>query len=312
MAASDNNIKIFGHKVPDTDTVASAIVYAWYYTNIKKRPADAYVLGELNKETEYVLERFGFDTPPLLESFEDGDKIVVVDTNNTNELPDNIHDVELVEIIDHHKLAGGIITPSPVTVTMRPLASTASLIYTVMNPELHTIPENVAGLMLSALISDTLALRSPTTTEEDRLIAETLAGIANVEVQELAGEMFTAKSDISHLQDEELLVMDSKVFDIKGKKLRVSVIETTNPEQPLGRKEGIKEAIQTYVENNDVQDVLLFVVDILNENAVPIVAAERAQKIVEDAFDVQLDPQKDTVLEGIVSRKKQIIPRLEA
>jgi len=302
-------IKIFGHKMPDTDTVISAIVYAWYYNEVKKQDAKPYVLGELNKETEYVLNKFNQRTPDVLTEITDNDKVIIVDTNNFNELPDGIDRAEILEIVDHHKLSGNISTSKPVAITMRPMASTASLIYTIMNPELHPIPKDIAGVMLAALISDTLNFKSPTTTDEDRLIGKELSSIASVDIEELSREMFAAKSDISDISSADLIIMDSKVYDIKDKKIRISVIETTLPEVTLERRGDLVNAIQDHVTSSDVDEILLFVIDILNENAHPIVASDYASSLLMEAFS--LSSVENTILEGVVSRKKQIIPALE-
>ncbi|MGB0757054.1 MAG: DHH family phosphoesterase, partial [Patescibacteria group bacterium] len=181
-----NPIKVFGHTTPDTDTVVSAIVYAWYLNEIQKTPAESYILGELNKETEYVLSTFNVDVPPVLEDVSDDDRVIIVDTNNPEELPGNLANATIVEIIDHHKLTGGITTQTPLSITMRPMAATASLIYTIFNPELHDMPKGIAGILCSAILSDTLAFRSPTTTNEDKVIAEELAEIAGINLQEHA------------------------------------------------------------------------------------------------------------------------------
>ncbi len=304
-------IKVFGHKAPDTDSVVSAIAYAWYLDEIKKQPAMAYVLGEINKETSYVLDRFGFEAPPILDKVVAEDKIVLVDTNNPDELLDTIKDAHLLEIVDHHKLVGGISTAHPISITMRPMASTASLIYTLINPELHNLSKEMAGLMLSAILSDTLEFRSPTTTDEDKEIAEELARLAEVDMSELASEMFKMKSDISHLDAEGLITMDSKVFDIHGKQIRVSVIETTDTTPALAMKDDIKKGMVSHAESNGLADVLVFVVDILNEEATLIVATDEAKSLAEKAFNVKIE--NDTVvLPGVVSRKKQIIPALQS
>lgn len=305
-----NTIKVFGHKAPDTDATVSAIAYAWYLNEIAETPATPFILGELNKETTYVLQRFGFDSPKVLESLSSDDSVVIVDTNNPAELFENINDANLIEIIDHHLLVGGITTPSPVSITMRPMASTASLIYTRINPEFHKIPKELAGIMLAAILSDTLEFRSPTTTDEDKAIADELASIANVDIHELATEMFTAKSDISHLNPDGLIMMDSKVFDINGKQLRVSVIETTDPQPALSLKDDLKAEMLSHAKEHSLDDVLLFVVDILNEQATVLVATDYTKELVENSFNVTIS-EDIAILPGIVSRKKQIIPQLQ-
>lgn len=304
-------IKIFGHQGPDTDTVVSAIAYAWYYNNVKGQPATPHVLGDLNKETLYVLDRFGIEIPEKIDDVEETDTVIIVDTNNPKELPEKLLDAEILEIIDHHKLTGGITTSKPLSITMRPMASTASLIYTIMNPELHPLPAEIAGIMLAALLSDTLEFRSPTTTDEDRQIGDALAKIAGVDIHELATAMFEAKSDVSDLDPEDILTMDSKVFDIHGVNTRVSVVETTNPQQIVDRQPELQTTMTQHVADTaDVDEVLLFVIDIFESVAIPIVASERGHNVVNAAFGV--DSNETPALPGVVSRKKQIIPQLMA
>jgi len=308
----EKTIKIFGHQVPDTDTVVSAIIYAWHYNEVLGKKAEAFVLGSLTKETQYVLDRFEIAVPEVLDEITKEDQIVVVDTNNIHELPEDVLNGELLEIIDHHKLSGGITTDAPVIVTLRPMASTASLIYTIMNPELHPIPNDIAGIMLAAIISDTLEFRSPTTTSEDKIIAETLAEQIGVDIHELATKMFEAKSDISDINPLELILMDSKVFEMNEQKVRVSVIETTSPKMVLDKKDLLKEAMLKHVaEDEGVHEVLLFVIDILNEEATPVVASALGEMMVEGAFGVDLKETENLTLPGVVSRKKQIIPALQ-
>ncbi len=306
-----SEIKVFSHKIPDTDAVVSSIVYAWYLSEVEKKPAKAYILDAPNKETKYVLEQFGFDVPPILKSLSDGDQVVLVDTNNPDELIEDIHRARIIEIIDHHKLVGGISTSHPMSITMRPMASTASLIYTLINPELHEISKEIAGLMLSAIISDTLEFRSPTTTAEDKEIASELAVIADIDIHDLATKMFSAKSDISDIEAKDIIVSDSKVFNIHGEQIRVSVFETANPKQIMDMKDDIKKAMVEHVEESDLDDMLFFVVDILNEEATLIVASDNARSLAEKSFEKKVEEDGTLILPGIVSRKKQIIPKLQ-
>ncbi len=306
----NNPIKVFGHKTPDTDTVISAIAYAWYLNEIKNTPATAYILGSLNKETEYVLKTFAIDTPEVLGKLTKEDKVVVVDTNNPDELPDDLKEAELIEIIDHHKLTGGITTATPLSITMRPMASTASLIYTIANPELNDMPVNIAGILLSGVLSDTLKFRSPTTTDEDIKIAKELAKIAKVDIDKHADAMFVAKSDISDLSASRILLMDSKIYEIKNNiKARLSVAETTNPESVFKIKEDIKKAMLEDLAKEKLDETLFYVIDILNQESTLIVATDSAKKLASEAYGVEFDD--DTVkLPDMVSRKKQLLPPL--
>jgi manganese-dependent inorganic pyrophosphatase len=303
-------LKVFGHISPDTDTVGSAILWAWFLASHTPQAAEAFALGDLNKETSFVLNRWGIPQPALLESLSKGDEVVIVDTNNPQELPPSIQDATIVEIIDHHKLVGGLSTSAPPSVTMRPVACTATIICDKVREAGVQLPDHMAGLALSCILSDTLEFRSPTTTPHDKDVAEVLAAQLKISIPEYAAEMFAAKSDVSDFTDVGLLHLDSKIFDIGGKNIRISVVETTTPQNILERKEGIVSAIGKLVaEESATEDVLFFVVDILKEEAIVFTYNDFTTRLVAASFGVHVE--KDTeVLPGIVSRKKQIIPAL--
>ena len=239
-----NTRKVFGHKSPDTDTICCAILWAWYLNTHAKMPALAYRLGELNKETRFVLDRWQVPHPALLESVSAQDEVTIVDTNNPQELFENINEAKIIEIIDHHKLVGGLKSESPLMMTIRPLASTASVIHDLMAPAATVLPADMSGLMLSCILSDTLEFRSPTTTPYDKEIATKLASQLGVDMTAYANEMFAAKSDVSDYSDEQLIMLDSKIFEVGNENIRVSVLETTTPETMLARKDGLVSAIK--------------------------------------------------------------------
>ncbi|MDE0534380.1 MAG: manganese-dependent inorganic pyrophosphatase [Albidovulum sp.] len=302
-------IKVFGHKAPDTDSAGSAIIWAWYLSEILDRTAEPRLLGAPSKEARYVLDRWGFEVPEILSEVGAGDQVVLVDTNNVAELPDNIGDANIVEIIDHHLLQGGLKTKSPINITVRPLACTATVMNQLMGSDADKLSPGIKGIMLSCIISDTLEFRSPTTTPTDRELAEKLARELDVEISELAKAMFKAKSDISEYSDEQLLEIDSKKYEIEGKSFRISVLETMNPSAVLNRKRGLMAAIDSRRSKEGIDVVLFFVVNILEQNAVLLLPNEFASHIAERSFGAL--PTGDTVeLPGIVSRKKQIIPNL--
>ena len=304
-------VKVFGHLSPDTDATTAAIVYAWYLNEHTAHAATPYVLGDLNSETSFVLQRFGFTVPELLPELAAGESVVIVDTNNPQELPENINAMNLVALIDHHKLVGGLTTETPTEITIKPLACTATLMHDLFAAQEITPPENITGLMLSAILSDTLGFRSPTTTPHDKDVAEKLAALLSIDILTYADEMFAAKSDISSFSDSGLIKLDSKKYEVGDKNFRVSVIETTNTDTVLSRKEGIITAITTCVaEENDIDDVLFFVVDIFKEQATVFTYNELTKQVIESSFGVTV--QSDTeVLPGILSRKKQILPALK-
>lgn len=305
------DIKVFGHKSPDTDTTCSAILWAWYLNNHTTTKAVPYVLGELNKETQFVLNKWGVPQPVLLEGVAAGDEVVIVDTNNPQELFDNITEATIVAIIDHHKLVGGLSTDSPPTITMRPLACTATLIHDLMGDVADDLPKDMAGLMLSCILSDTLEFRSPTTTPHDKAVAEKIAAHLGVAISEYASEMFAAKSDVSDYTDKGLVHLDSKKFAVGDKNIRVSVVETTMPQILLNRKNELIAAMEDIIkEESDTDDVLFFIVDILKEEATVLTYNDLTKKVIESSFGVSVAGDA-TVLPGIVSRKKQIVPVLK-
>jgi manganese-dependent inorganic pyrophosphatase len=308
-------IKIFGHQSPDTDTVCSAIILAWYYNTHTSTPATPYRLGELNKETAFVLGLWNVDVPELLQSVGAEDTVAIVDTNNLAELFPTINDATIVEIIDHHKLFGNISTKKPPTVTIRPRSATATVIYdriAELSPDaLSTIPPHINALTLSCILSDTLEFRSPTTTPHDKSLAEQIAKKLGLDIHTYATDMFTAKSDISSYTDDQLLHIDSKKIPVGDMLVRVSVLETANPKEVLSRKEGIMTALRTLAEKEkaEVYETLFCVINILEEEATILTPTETSRALVEKSFGVIVSGDTHT-LPGIISRKTQIAPVL--
>lgn len=304
-------VKVFGHLSPDTDTTGSAILWAWYLNTSSTHEATPFVLGTLNKETTFVLERWGIPEPALLESITEVDRVVIVDTNNPQELPENIFEANIIQIIDHHKLSGGISTDSPVDITMRTCACTATILHGLMGHYAEKMPKNMMGLLLSCILSDTLAFRSPTTTPHDKDVAEHLASKLGINIQKYADEMFKAKSDVSDFTDIGLIHLDSKKYEVGNKNLRISTLETTDPQSVLDRKNGLISAIKTVVsEDKDIDDVLFFIIDILKEEAIAFTYNQFTKDVISTSFGVEVNEDTE-VLPGILSRKKQIIPMLK-
>lgn len=305
-----STLKVMGHINPDTDSTCSPIVYAWYLSNILKTDAKAYLAGEPNKEALYVLEKFGFEKPSIISSLTVEDKIVLIDTNNADELLPGHGGAEIVEIVDHHKLFGNISTANPIKITMSPLACVATVIYDIINASNTSIPSNIAGLMLAAILSDTLKFTSPTTTEHDKEVALKLAEVAQVNVDELASAMFDAKSDLTGMSADDILHVDSKVFDFGTKKLRISVLETTKPSNALSMINELKERMTQLKAEESLDGVLFYVVDILNTSSEVIAPSEFEKDVVSKAHNVSFT-EETVKLPGVVSRKKQIAPNIE-
>ena len=304
-------IKIFGHKAPDADSTGSPLIWEWYLNECEGKTASAKLLGQPNTEAAFMLERWGFQQPEIISDVSEDDSVVIVDTNNPAELPQGINRCNIIEIIDHHLLQGGLKTRFPIKITMRPLACTATIMNELMRQDAKRMPDGIKGLMLTCILSDTLEFRSPTTTDVDRALAERLASSLGLSIPEYAAEMFEAKSDVSAFSDAELLRLDSKQYEAGGKKLRVSVIETTNPTSILDRRASLMNSMDAAAEEDGSDAILLFVIDILNEEATLLVPNDLVRSVAEKTFSVRAENDA-LVLPGVVSRKKQIVPYLAA
>ncbi|WP_170371709.1 manganese-dependent inorganic pyrophosphatase [Ruegeria arenilitoris] len=302
--------QVFGHKSPDTDSTGSPILWAWYLNEVKGEKAEAVLLGEPNTEAAFMLQRWDLPKPRIIDDVETDAPVVIVDTNNPAELPANINNADIRAIIDHHKLVGGLETKGPIDITVRPLACTATIMIDLMGDDAAKMPEAVKGAALTCILSDTLEFRSPTTTAHDREVAEKLAAELGLDVSAYAADMFAAKSDVSSFSDAELIRMDSKEYEVDGTKFRVSVLETTAPGVVLDRKDSLAQSMVEVAKEDSVDQVLLFVVDILNEEATLLVPNDLVKSVAEKSFGASVSGDT-VVLPGIMSRKKQIIPNLK-
>ncbi|WP_306113364.1 MULTISPECIES: manganese-dependent inorganic pyrophosphatase [unclassified Roseovarius] len=300
---------VFGHKSPDTDSTGSPILWAWYLNEVKGGDAEAVLLGEPNTEAAFMLSRWDLPKPRIIADVDTDQPCVIVDTNNPAELPENINGADVQAIIDHHKLVGGLETKGPIDITVRPLACTATIMVDLMGDDAARMPDWAKGAALTCILSDTLEFRSPTTTPHDRAVAEKLAADLGINISDYAAEMFAAKSDVSAFSDAELLRMDSKEYGVGDTTFRVSVLETTAPATVLDRKASLMDSMTAVASEDGVDQVLLFVVDILNEEATLLVPNDLVKTVAEKSFGASV--AGDTVvLPGVMSRKKQIIPNL--
>lgn len=303
-------IQVLGHKSPDTDSTGSPIIWAWYLSEIKGTPAEPKLLGEPNTEADFMLTRWFTEKPDIIADLDDGAPVVIVDTNNPAELPANINGADVRAIIDHHALVGGITTKGPIDITIRPVACTATIMHDLIGDDMASMPDHIKGLMMTCILSDTLEFRSPTTTAHDREVAEALAADLDVDLADYAAEMFAAKSDVSSFSDAELLRMDSKEYAVDGTKFRVSVLETTAPDVVLERMGSLMTSMSDVAKEDGVDQVLLFVVDILREEATLLLPNDMVRNVASKSFGVEASGDF-VVLPGVMSRKKQIMPFLK-
>lgn len=309
VEAQMEKILVFGHKNPDTDTICSAIAYA----ELKKElgyDAEAVRLGEVNSETQYALDYFKVDTPRLVQKVtEETDKVILVDHNERGQSADDIEGVKVLEVIDHHRIAN-FETADPLYYRAEPVGCTATIIKKLYKENNVVIPKDIAGLMLSAIISDSLLFKSPTCTEEDVQAAKELAEIANVELETYGMAMLKAGADVSSKTAEQLISLDAKPFNIGGNKVIIAQVNTVDPQDVLARQEEVEAAIQSVIDEKGLDLFLFVITDILNSNSTALALGTNTA-LVEKAYNVILE-NNTALLEGVVSRKKQVVPVLTA
>ena len=301
------NILVFGHKNPDTDTIMSAIAMA----NLESKKGNntkACRLGNINKETKFALEYFKQEEPELIENVAEGQEVILVDHNEFGQSVEGIESAKILRVVDHHKI-GDFKTSEPLYYTAMPVGCTATIIYGMYEQEKIDIEPKIAGLMLSAIISDTLLFKSPTCTKQDIEVATRLAEIAKVDVNEYGLDMLKAGTDLSDFSPAELINIDSKPFTTNGVKYQVAQVNTASIEDVLKGKAELENAMEEFIKENSEDLFVLLITDILENNS-QILAVGNRKDIVEKAFEVKLEDNM-AFLPGVVSRKKQVVPVID-
>ena len=298
---------VFGHKSPDTDTICSAIVMSDFQKKLGKE-AKAVRLGELNKETKFALNYFGFEAPELISSVEEGQEVILVDHNEFSQSVDGIDKAKIKMVVDHHRICD-FNTAEPLYYRAEPVGCTNTILLKMYKEYGLEIDKKLAGLMLSAIISDTLLLKSPTKTAEDEKAVKELSKIAEVDYNTYGLEMLKAGTDLSDYTAEELIALDCKKCDLKDKKAKVAQVNTADITEMMKRKADFEAAIKKDIEENNL-DIFVFVItDILESNSQAIVLGNSTD-IFEKGFNKELE-DNTAFLPGVVSRKKQILPVLQ-
>ena len=301
------NIIVFGHQNPDTDTIMSAIAMA-NLENKKGNNAVACKLGNINKETKYALEYFKQEEPKTIQNVEEGQEVILVDHNEFGQSASGIENAKILRVVDHHKI-GNFKTSEPLYYTAMPVGCTATIIFGMYEQEKIEIEPKIAGLMLSAIISDTLLFKSPTCTPLDVEVGNKLAQIANVDVNQYGLEMLKAGTDLSDFTPEELINIDSKPFATNGVKYQVAQVNTASIQEVLISKEAIENAMNEFIKENSEDLFVLLITDILENNS-QILATGPRKDLVEKSFGVTLQ-ENMAFLPGVVSRKKQVVPVID-
>jgi len=295
---------VVGHKNPDVDSIVSAMVMADYLEKLGRK-AKAFRTGKMNQETKFVLNKIKISPPSFIKNLAKK-KVFLVDHNEFEEAGLGIEKAEISGILDHHKL-GGIKTKTPIYFRAEPLGSTAALIFKLFGEKNLPLNKNQAFLLLSGIISDTLKFTSPTCTEEDIEIGKTLSEISRQGIDELAEEMFKAKSDISGLSLEDLISTDYKEYRERKLIFGIGVQETIMPEIILSKKEKILNALADFKRKRKIDLIFLGIVDILKRKTYLLINGEKEKEIAERAFGKK-EKENLILLPGIVSRKKQMVP----
>ena len=302
-----SKLLVFGHQNPDTDATAAAIAYA-YFLRLQGEDAEAVVLGELNHETQYALNYFEIEAPRLIHSAsEEVSRVALVDHNEPVQSVEDIHNVTIDYVVDHHRIAN-FETAGPLYYRAEPIGSTSSILYKMYQEQGYEIPTHIAGMLLSAIISDTLLFKSPTCTPEDIQIGEALANEIHIDLNEYGLAMLKAGADISDKTALEIVDGDAKSFDMNHYQVRIGQVNTVGFNDVLERKEEFLQTMTQALEENNYAIFLLVVTDILTNDSIGFVVGDDYAH-VEEAFKQKVEDYQLS-LPGIVSRKKQVVPPL--
>ncbi|MCB8817426.1 manganese-dependent inorganic pyrophosphatase [Desulfosporosinus shakirovi] len=298
---------IVGHKSPDTDSVCSAIALA----KLKELTGTANVVpcsaGKLNKETEYVLNFYGVAIPQVLESVEAGQKLVLVDHNEWGQAVAGGDQAKLIEVIDHHKI-GGLQTSDPIHIRIEPVGSTCTIVAKAYK-EAGLVPEKaIAGILLAAILSDTVIFKSPTCTEEDKAIAAELAVIAGVEPKTFGIDMFKASSNIAERTPQSMIEEDLKAFTMGSHKIGVGQVSLMGMEGFEDVRANLTAAIEAHRVAQEMKYLCLMITDILTDHTELIVKGDNPEEVAK-AFGKEI-VNGSVALPGVLSRKKQVVPQM--
>ena len=300
---------IFGHKNPDTDSIMSALIMADLE---KKLSRDEEIipcrLGNINKETAYALNYFKVDAPKYIENVEEGTKVILVDHNEFSQSVDGIEKAKIEKVVDHHRISD-FHTSEPLFYMAEPVGCTATILYSIYKMNGFEINPTIAGLMLSAIISDTLLLKSPTTTIMDERALKDLATIANVDINTYGLDLLKAGTDLDDYTAEQLINLDAKKVDINGNSIVVAQVNTVDIDDVMKNKDKLEEAMNNIINEQNLDLFMFLITDILNSNSQTISLGKRID-IVERGYNVKLE-NNTALLPGVVSRKKQVLPILQ-
>ncbi|EHI70180.1 manganese-dependent inorganic pyrophosphatase [Streptococcus ictaluri] len=304
-----SKILVFGHQNPDTDAIASSYAFDYLCQKAFGLDTEVVALGEPNEETAFALDYFGVTAPRVVTSAkeEGAEKVILTDHNEFQQSISDIREVEVHGIVDHHRVAN-FETANPLYMRLEPVGSASSIVYRLFKENNVDVPKEMAGLLLSGLISDTLLLKSPTTHPSDRQVAQELSELAGVNFEEYGMALLKAGTNLANKSEVELIDIDAKTFELNGNAVRVAQVNTVDIADVLERQEAIETAIKDAMATEGYSDFVLMITDIVNSNSEILALGANMDK-VEAAFDFTLE-NNHAFLAGAVSRKKQVVPQL--
>ena len=300
----NNKTLIFGHKNPDTDSIMSSMVMA----NLENQLGNEAIpvrLGKINKETEYVFNYLQIERPEEISDIEDGQNVILVDHNESTQSANNISNANILKVIDHHTL--NFVAPYQLYYRAEPVGCTATVLYKMYKEYDVEITKTIATLMLSAIISDTLLLKSPTTTDKDKKAVAELVNIAGEDLSKYGLDMLKAGTNLDKYTEKELINLDAKTMEKEDVKYIIAQVNTVSIPDVLKRKEKIEAEINKEIEEKGLCLFVFVITDIVNSNSTAIVLGNRTDA-VSKTYEI-----KDNLAEmpGVVSRKKQVLPLVE-
>lgn len=299
-------ILVVGHKNPDTDSICSSLAMANLQSKIRGEEVISCRLGEINEETKYALNYFKVEAPKLIEKVDEGQEVILVDHNEFTQSVEGIEKAKILAVVDHHRI-NNFQTSEPLFYYAQPVGCTATVLFELYKSNDVEIEPQIAGLMLSAIISDTLLLKSPTTTDKDKKAVEELAKIANVDISKYGLEMLKAGTNLDKYTEEELINLDAKTMEKEGIKYIIAQVNTVSIPDVLKRKEKIEQEINKEITSKGLSLFVFVITDIVNSNSTAIVLGDRTDAISK-TYEI-----KDNLAQmpGVVSRKKQVLPLVE-
>ena len=299
-------VLVFGHKSPDTDSICSTLAMANLQTKLRGEEVIPCRLGELNEETKYALKYFEVEAPKFIEKVEEGQNVILVDHNEFSQSVDGIENAKIIAVVDHHRI-NNFQTSEPLLYYAQPVGCTATILLELFKVNNIEIEPKIAGLMLSAIISDTLLLKSPTTTDKDKKAVEKLAKIANVDISKYGLDMLKAGTDLDKYTEDELIRLDAKCIEKEEIKYVIAQVNTVSIPDVLKRKAKIEEEMNKEILTKGLSLFVFIITDIVNSNSEAIVLGDRTE-LISKSYEIDDDI---AVMPGVVSRKKQILPLIE-